>query len=215
MRLRSALPVMGLVAAAAGCGPAGSGGSVPVVGDWVRVEHPSAWFITFDEDGGVLLRNRTLNETVQGGWAAADSTEVVLSLTAPTHGLPDRLALEVEERGEETLRMSGSDGDAWVLVRYGPVPPELVGRWLTLPRNDPRYFIQFDEPNDVLWRRRFGMRRSEDRIGTGWTRSDSLFLHIWGSPPMHYLYEITGDSLQFERPGIGPFGRYVRAPEGG
>lgn len=214
MGLRAAMSGLVLIAVGVGCDAGGSGGSVPIAGDWIRVDHPSAWFVSIG-DRSVTLENRTLGRTVRGSWTSPDSVSVELTLAEPRHGLPGRLELRLEEREDGTLRMLGSDGEPWVLVRYGSIPSDLAGRWLTLPRNDSRYFIQFDEPNDVLWRRRFGMRRSEDRVGRGWTREDSLFLHIWGAPPMHYLYEITGDTLQLERPGIGPFGRYVRAPSEG
>jgi hypothetical protein len=207
---RHLLSILAATLFSAGCGRGAPEGAF--TGDWVRVDHPSAWLVTLAEDGAAALRNRTLDETVRGRWTAIDTSDVVIVVEGLRHGLPDTLRLGVEERAGGTLRATGSDGDPWVLVRYGPVPRELLGRWLTYPRNDPRYFIEFDESNEVLWRRRFGMRRSEDRVGSGWTRGDSLFLHIWGSPPMHYTYEITGDTLQFQRPGIGPFGRYIRVP---
>jgi len=168
--------------------------------------------MTFEPEGAITLVNATLDVTVMGTYAQPDSTHVEIRSEAPTPRFPDQLTLTVLEWGEDWVRLEGPDDEAWDLVRYQPLPSELTGRWLTLPRNDPRYFIELTAPNDVLWRRRFGMKRSEDRVGRGWMRGDSLFLHIWGSPPMHYVYEISGDTLAFERPGIGPFGRYVKAP---
>ncbi|MEJ2546465.1 MAG: hypothetical protein P8125_01460 [Gemmatimonadota bacterium] len=201
--------ILAAASLAAACGPTAKHDWLQ--GDWVRTGHPEAWFVTFEPDGSARFRNETTDRVIAGRVLAADSTRVEIQFDIPGRWLPDRLELNVSERSEARLDLQDEDGVPWTLVRYGPLPTELLGRWHTLPRNDPRYFIDFERPQQVLWRRKFGMKRSEDRAGAGWTRGDSLFLHIWGAPPMHYNYAIVGDTLSFERPGIGPFGRYHRA----
>jgi hypothetical protein len=210
MRNRSVASLLFTLWALVSCSPAGPEGYV--LGEWVRDGHPNAWFIAFERDGGVTFSNQTLDMEVTGNYTMADSTRIEITIDQPSRWLPESLAFTVSGLSEDRFDMVDTQGEEWTLVRYGPIPRELLGRWLTLPRNDPRYFIEIEEPHHVLWRRKFGMKRSEDRVGAAWTRGDSLYLHIWGVAPMHYVYEISGDTLAFERPGIGKFGMYRRAP---
>lgn len=207
MRQRWMAAVVSVVLA--GCASAGP--DEQIQGEWVRDGHPDSWFVSFERDGAVTFRNETLDMTVTGRYSLPDSASLDITIDQPSRWLPDSLAYRVSGRAEDRLNLVDSQGEDWTLVRYGPIPAELVGRWYTLPRNDPRYFIDFQRPHHVLWRRKHGMKRSEDRNGAAWTRGDSLFLHIKGVAPMHYVYELSGDTLAFERPGIGKFGRYVRA----
>lgn len=209
MGFRSVASLFVTAWALAGCSRAGP--EEQLSGDWVRDGHPDAWFVSFDRDGGVNFSNETLGIDVTGTYRIADSTRIEITIDQPSRWLSERLSFDLAARAEDRLDLVDSEGEDWTLVRYGPIPRELLGRWLTLPRNDPRYFIEIEAPHHVLWRRKFGMKRSEDRVGAAWTRGDSLFMHIWGVAPMHYVYEISGDTLAFERPGIGKFGMYRRA----
>jgi len=181
-------------------------------GRWVRADHPQAWFVTFDGNGGAKFERPRLASPIVGTVVFTDADRLEIEFDRRDPALPTRLELRRVSNGHDWSTWEDGDGEAWHFVRYGPIPEELVGRWLTLPQADERYFIELEEPNSVLWRRRFGMRRSEDRVGRGWTRGDSLFMNTWNAMPIHYEYEIRGDTLAFERPGIGPFGRYVRSP---
>ncbi len=209
MRFPAILAALVGAMVASACGA--SGQEEWMDGQWVRANHPEAWFVAFEPDGSVRFRNESTDREVEGRVTESDTVRITIDLILPGPRLPDRLVLDVTGRGEGRVDLTSSEGEVWTLVRYGPLPAELLGRWYTLPRNDPRYFIEFERPHQVLWRRKFGMKRSEDRAGAGWMRGDSLFLHLWGSPPMHYTYTMTGDTLAFQRPGLGPFGRYHRA----
>lgn len=195
--------------AGAACVDPGPGPSLR--GQFVRVGHPEAWFVAFGGDGSATFSNATLGVTVEGVVSVLESGGIEILVDAPGRGIPERMGLTTVDAAGSHLLLSDATDSTWDLVRAHPIPRELLGRWLTLPHADPRYFIELRAPHDVLWRRRFGMRRSEDRIGRGWVSGDSLFLHIWGAPPMHYEFDIARDTLSFERPGIGPFGRYVRS----
>lgn len=179
-------------------------------GRWVRADHSQAWFVTFDgNDEATFDRPRRSPIVGTVVFPEPDRMEIQFELSDPA--LPAKLELRRVGDGDDWSSWEDAEGEAWHFVRYGPLPEDLVGRWLTLPQADERYFIEIEEPNSVLWRRRFGMRRSEDRVGRGWTRGDSLFMNTWNAMPIHYEYEIRGDTLAFERPGVGPFGRYVRS----
>lgn len=208
--MRSSVILAALVGATTVSACGASGQDDWMEGRWVRANHPEAWFVAFEPNGSVRFRNESTDREVEGRVTAADTAQIAIDLLSPGQRLPGRLTFEVTGRSDDRLDLTNSEGEVWTLVRYGPLPAELLGRWYTLPRNDPRYFIEFERPNQVLWRRRFGMKRSEDRAGAGWMRGDSLFLHLWGAPPMHYAYDVAGDTLAFQRPGLGPFGRYHR-----
>ncbi len=114
---RHLLSILAATLFSAGCGRGAPEGAF--TGDWVRVDHPSAWLVTLAEDGAAALRNRTLDETVRGRWTAIDTSDVVIVAEGLRHGLPDTLRLGVKERAGGTLRATGSDGDPWVLVLPG------------------------------------------------------------------------------------------------
>jgi hypothetical protein len=209
------LPALLLAAGACAPGPEDTphadltASDVGLAGEWVRTGHAEAWFVTFGEEGRVVLEN-SVGQASAGSYALRDSTHVEIHLPNPTVGLSDALELTIVDRGDEWVRLTGPNDESWEFFRFDALPEELLGRWLDLPRNDPRFFIEFTSPNNVVWRRRHGMRRTEDRLGKGWMRGDSLFLHQWGFPPVLYTYRISGDSLNLERPGLGPRGSYLR-----
>lgn len=209
MKVKVASGTLTLLLMSASCAPPTP--DAVMRGRWVRAAHPQAWFVTFDGSGEATF-NRPRRPPIVGTVVFTEPDQMEIQFDRGDPALPDVLKLRRVAEGDGWSRWEDGGGETWQFARYGPIPDELLGRWLTLPQADERYFIDLEEPNSVLWRRKFGMRRSEDRVGRGWTRGDSLFLNTWNAMPIHYEYEIRGDTLSFERPGIGPFGRYVRSP---